>query len=131
MGVFIEIVSEDEKNVLAIGDSKIFYRRFDSEVFNKIQKKWTVVKGTDRRTGQPKRESDDKAINDELLDWLITGWENIKHPVTGADVACTKENKLKLPSGVKTQLIEHADAENTQVEIIEAEKKTSKNTPTT
>ena len=121
---FIEIVSDDERNVYELGESKIIYRRFDSEVFYKIQKKHTQKKGINKRTGLPNVETDDKAINDELLDWLIVEWTGIHHPQTGQDVPCTKENKLKLPSSIKTQLIERADAENTQQEIAEAEKKT-------
>lgn len=114
MGQFIEIVSDDERNVFESGDSKIFYRRFDSEVFYKIQKKWTTKKGIDKRSGMPKMETDDKAVNDELLDWLIVDWKNIKNPQTGSDVPCTKENKLKLPSSIKAALIERADSESTQ-----------------
>lgn len=116
MAQFIEIVTEDERNVFESGESKIFYRRFDSEVFYRIQKKWTTKKGIDKRTGMPRTETDDKAVNDELLDWLIVGWENIKNPKTGKDVECIKENKLKLPSSIKTALIERADAESTQRE---------------
>lgn len=131
MGAFIEIVSDDERNLFESGDSKIYYRRFDSEVFYKIQKKWTSKKGIDKRTGMPKMETDDKAVNDELLDWLIVDWQNIKHPQTGADVPCIKENKLKLPSSIKTQLIERADAENTQQDSDEAERKNLRSTPST
>ena len=120
MGQFIEIVSDDERNLFESGESKIFYRRFDSEVFYRIQKKWTTKKGIDKRTGMPKMETDDKQVNDELLDWLICEWQNIKDPKTGKDVPCTKENKLKLPSSIKTQLIERADAESTQKDADEA-----------
>jgi hypothetical protein len=76
----------------------------------KLQRK----KGIDKRSGMPKMETDDKAVNDELLDWLIVDWKNIKNPQTGSDVPCTKENKLKLPSSIKAALIERADSESTQ-----------------
>jgi len=131
---FIEIVSEDERNIFELDDSRIIYRRFDSEVYHQIHKKHTKDRGFNKNTGGRKQETDDKAVNDALLDWIIVDWENIKHPTQKEEdggpvfLPCIMEWKKKLPPSIKMQIINAADAETSDQEVTESEKKTSENT---
>jgi len=124
MGQFIEIVTNDERSVMEFGESKITIRRFDSDIYDKIRKRWTTKKGFNRRTGEPQVTVDEKMVNEDLLDYIIVSWENVKHPSTAEDVPCDKDTKNSLPTSIKTRVIEMADSENTFQDDDEDEKKT-------
>lgn len=117
--MFIEIVEDEETFELEIGDSMLTLRRFDSEVYRKIEKKHTK-REKNYRTGQVAKDVDEYAVNADLLDYMIVDWKGIKSPTTGADVPCTKEMKRKLPGAVKIQITEACDSES-----ITSEKKTN------
>jgi len=108
---FIEIVEAEEIFDLWIGDSKLSLRRFDSELYKKIEKKHTKKEKNFRQGGWIK-EVDEYAVNEDLLDYMIVSWDGIKSPVTGEDVPCTRENKLKLPGSIKVRIIEECDADS-------------------
>ena len=108
---YIEIVESEESFELVIGDSTITCRRFDSEAYRQIEKKHTK-KNKNHRTGVIYTETDDHAINCDLLDYMILSWEGIQSPLTKAEVPCTRENKLKLPGNVKVRIIEACDADS-------------------
>jgi len=112
---FIEIVEAQEEFKLDIGDSFFNLRRFDSEVYRRIEKKHTIKK-KNLRGGQMIVDTDDYAVNADLLDYMITGWGGIKSSLTGEDVTCEKVNKLKLPGSVKMQITEACDAGSVTVE---------------
>lgn len=118
--MFIEIVTEDEQSTMVVGESKIFYRRFSKDKYEEITKRYTEQTGADRQ-GKPAYYTDDQAVNDDLLDYIIMDWENVKHPTTKEDVECSKKNKLALPGNVKLQLIDKANASSTDIK--QAEKK--------
>lgn len=115
---FIEIVEEGEEFRLDIGESWFDLQRFDSEFYRQIEKKHTTRK-KDYRTGQMILTVDDYAVNADLLDHMIKGWGEIKSPLTGKDVPCERQYKLKLPGSVKVQITEACDSES-----ITTEKKT-------
>lgn len=119
---YIEIVEDQETFDLEIGDSTLTLRRFDSEVYKKIEKKHTK-KEKNYRTGQVIRDIDEYAVNADLLDYMIVDWKEIKSPTTGEDVPCVKEMKNKLPGAVKIQITEACDSES-----ITTEKKTDSET---
>jgi hypothetical protein len=133
MGNFIEIVTEDERNEYHSGDAVIGYRRFDSDVFEKLRKKRTHQRGFDRRTGQPRMETDETELNKDLLDYLIIDWTGVINPVTKEPVPCNRDTKCKLPARDRAAIIEEADSSKTQgrEEQKEAEKKTSSSTQNT
>jgi len=108
---FIEIVEADETFDLWIGDSKLTLRRFDSETYKQIEKKYTK-KEKNFRSGGWIKDVDEYAVNEDLLDYMIVSWEGIKSPTTGGDVPCTRENKLKLPGSIKVRIIEECDADH-------------------
>lgn len=89
---FIEIITEDEKLVKECRGSRIYFRRLDAETALKIQR----AGGEEERIGQ-------------LVDYIITDWENVLHPVTKRPVPCTKENKLRLPQGLLADILAQAN----------------------
>lgn len=109
--MYIEIVEDQETFELEMGDSRFVLRRFDSDVYRKIEKKHTI-KNKNHRTGQIFTEIDEYAVNDDLLDYMIVDWSGIKSPTTSSDVPCTKEMKSKLPGSVKVKIIEACDADS-------------------
>jgi hypothetical protein len=109
--MYIEIIEESESFELPIGDSVFELRRFGSDVHRLIEKKHTTKK-KNPRTGLFMVEKDTYAINADLLDYMITGWENVKAPTTGADVPCEYDIKQQLPGVVKVQIIEACDADS-------------------
>ena len=118
---FIEIIEESETFELKIEDSMFILRRFDSEAYRKIEKKHTK-KTKHLRTGQMISETDDYAVNVDLLDYIIVDWGGIKSSITGEEVACVKENKTRLPGSIKLQIIEACDSGSISSD---SEKKTS------
>ena len=108
---FIEIVEDHETFELEMGDSKFTLRRLDSDVYRNIEKKHTR-KEKNLRTGQWIRDTDDHGVNEDVLDYVVLGWEGIKSPTTGDDVPCTKEMKQKLPGNVKLRILDACDADS-------------------
>jgi len=115
---YIQIIEEDERFELRIEDSVFSLRRFDSTIYSRIEKKHTKnIKN--RKTGAVTVEIDNNAVNADLLDYIICDWSGIQSPTTKTDVPCTKENKLRLPSNIKVQVLEACDADY----IVSTEKK--------
>ena len=108
---FIEIVEDGETFELEVGGSKLTLRRFDTSLYKEIEKRHTTKQKNYRQGGWIK-EVDDFAVNEDLLDYMIVGWENVKSPTTGEDVPCTKEKKNKLPGSVKVRIIEECDVDS-------------------
>ena len=111
MGNFIEIIEEDESFSKKIGDSTLHGRRISTQKIREIQKRHTKYK-RNRQTGLMVPETDEGAVDDDMIDYALTGWENVVSPVTGQPVECTREIKLKLPTTVKTEFIEESLSEN-------------------
>jgi len=120
---FIEIIEDQETFELAIGESSFTLRRFDSQIYKEIEKRHTTRTKNFRQGGWIK-EVDDYAVNEDLLDYMIIDWKNIKSPLTGQDVECAKVNKNKLPGTVKVQIIEACDADSISSGNQEGKKKT-------
>ena len=109
--MYIEIVELDESFELAIGESTFTLRRLGAEAYREIEKRHTTRR-KNNRTGVVNMETDDYAVNEDLLDHMILGWCGIRSPNTGEDVPCTRENKLKLPGVVKIQISEACDSDS-------------------
>lgn len=120
---FIEIIEDSETFELAIGESSFTLRRFDSQSYKDIEKRHTTRTKNLRQGGWIK-EVDDYAVNEDLLDYMIVDWKNIRSPLTGQDVECTKAMKNKLPGSVKVQIIEACDADSISTGNPEGKKKT-------
>ena len=120
---YIEIIEDSETFDLAIGESSFTLRRFDSQIYRDIEKRHTTRTKNLRQGGWIK-EVDDFAVNEDLLDHMIVAWKDIKSPLTGQDVECTKDMKNKLPGSVKVQIIEACDADSISTGNPEGKKKT-------
>jgi len=121
---FIEIVESEESFELPISDSVLTCRRFDSETYRQIEKKHTK-KNKNHRSGVIFSETDDYAVNADLLDYMILDWKGIHSPLTKKEVPCTRENKLKLPGVIKVRIIEACDADSVTGESGKAESGTT------
>ena len=108
---FIEIVEEQETFEFPMGASTFVLRRVDTEVYRDIEQRHTRRHKNVRKGGWFE-EQDNYAINADLFDYMIVGWRSVKSPLTGKDVACTREIKLKLPSAVKVAILEVCDGDS-------------------
>jgi|GEM_PF-1352986 len=104
---------EGEQRIANFGDSVIICRRFGSEEYRNIRKKY--IKRSKDKQGRPViwvDPEDELRINDDLLDYIIVDWKNVISPTTKKPIPCTRENKLRLPGKVKLAIIQAADAES-------------------
>lgn len=107
MSQFITIVSDDETFPVMFGDSVVFCRRYSLAAHQRIEKQ--VGRKRRDRLGHWYLDIDEHAMNAAAMDYLVDRWENVKGP-DGRDVPCTKENKIKLPLDVTTQIMEETGA---------------------
>jgi hypothetical protein len=119
--MYVTIVEEDEEFEHQIGESIFGLRRFNTEIYRQIRKRHT--KAPKFRRNQMIDQIDEDAINADLLDYMIKWWKKVKSSVTGKDVECTKENKLKLPGSAQVEIIEACDQDGIMTEIAEDKKK--------
>jgi len=137
VGNLIELMDDTEEIPVYFGNNReqtIWIRRLSSTKLREFTKKHTSRKGRDR-AGIPIEKVNEDAVDNDILDWMITRWENVPIPGTkGKEMApCTREFKTKLPPLARAELMEVGNSENTgdYEEEIEAEKKTSESTPPT
>ena len=116
---FVTIIDSNESFNLEIGDSTFNLRRLDLETYNGFVKART--KQVWKKHQPSGEETDWDGVYDDMLDYVITGWRNIKHPVTKEDVQCERKIKLKLPGVVREQIFEATNATSV---MKEEEKKT-------
>jgi hypothetical protein len=132
--MFIEIVTEEERSVLEYGQSSISYRRLGKEKLQELIKKNRIWKGKDR-AGSDIYETNDDRLGDDMIDYIITGWSNVKYPPghaqAGEDVACERQFKIKLPPDIRAILIQKAGGSATENVGAEAEKKTCESSSST
>lgn len=110
---FIQIIDPDESFTKKFGDSEIFCRRITGQIIHELNKKHSheeTLANRQKIIVQSLDEQND--VNNDILDYIITGWKNIKHPKTGDDVPCTRSAKLLLPGSVKNPILEDAGAES-------------------
>lgn len=115
-GLFIEIISDDEQSVMTFGESKLHYRRMGQDTLREIRNEHTTVVGKDRQ-GRPLYETDETAVDRDVVRWMLTGWDNVKHPVTGEFLKIDDQYKDRLPNTIKTHLISRAFSPTTEQEI--------------
>jgi hypothetical protein len=77
-------------------------------VIEKMNKKHSCLERA--ANGQKVRQTDEDAVNRDILDYVIIDWKNIKHPITGEDVPCTTGIKVKLPGEVKNHILDACGA---------------------
>lgn len=110
---FIKIVDEEESFEIKFGDSVLVCRRMDRGAFRRIQKRHTQERF---RRGVRQEVADDAAIDAEVLDYCIREWRGVVHPKTGEEVACTKENKGRLPASVVNEVVAQCvDSDGTEM----------------
>jgi len=101
---FITIVTDDETFDFPVGDSTFTLRRVPDDLARR-----TFKRHTPRAKPGREPETDFFGVTNDVLEYAITGWSNIKQPVTKEDVPCTAENKLRLPATVKADIMDAID----------------------
>ncbi len=93
----IQIIDPEERFSLHLDGAELFLRRLDSATQRAIE-----------RRHQAGRER--AAVTDDVLDYVIQDWRGVLSPLGGAEVPCTRDNKLKLPSAVKLKVLAASQA---------------------
>lgn len=99
---FVTIVTADEKLTYKIGDTTFHVRRVPAGVTRDAMRRHTRKR---RDRGQQIDEIDYIAVAEDILDYAVLGWENVRHPITGEDVPCSRETKLALPDSVQGEIL--------------------------
>jgi hypothetical protein len=97
MGNGIQIIDPEERFSLRMDGAELFLRRLDSATQRAIERR--------HQEGRQRAE-----VTDDVLDYVIQDWQGVQSPLGGAEVPCTRENKLKLPSAVKLKVLAASQA---------------------
>jgi len=111
----IELISRDECIELrdASGDVVLGIRRMDPDLVTECRRRHTVHHDAERPGERPRDEVDERAVDMDLYDYLILWWRGVTLP-GGAEAPCTRENKWRLPAGLKGQILTLAHAVDTK-----------------
>ncbi len=93
----IQIIDPEERFALRLEGAVLFLRRLDSATQRAIERR--------HQAGQ-----DRAAVSDDVLDYVIQDWQGVTSPQGQAEVPCTRENKLRLPSAVKLKALAGAQS---------------------
>ncbi|MBI5523876.1 MAG: hypothetical protein HY910_14710 [Desulfarculus sp.] len=88
----IQIIDPEERFTLHLEGAQISLRRLDSASQRAMER---------RHQGAGQRA----AVTDDVLDYVILDWQGVQSPLGGAEVPCTRDNKLRLPSAVKLKVL--------------------------
>ena len=86
----IHLIDPEERFILEAEGAKLTLRRIDSATMMAIE----------RKTG-----GDAAKAADEALDYALVDWDGVASPLGEVEVPCTRENKLKLPTSVKSRIM--------------------------
>ena len=86
----IHLIDPEERFVLEAEGAKLTIRRIDSATMMAIERK---------TGGDP-----GKAAN-EALDYALVDWEGVASPLGEIEAPCTRENKLRLPTSIKSRIM--------------------------
>ncbi|MBU2518513.1 MAG: hypothetical protein KKB57_13080 [Proteobacteria bacterium] len=89
----VQIIDPEERFALEMETSSFVLRRIDSATMVALERRCRGQEGS---------------LNDEVLDYVLMDWEGVTSPLGGADVPCTRENKLRLPAAVKLKILSAA-----------------------
>ncbi len=86
-------VKDSELEGVDSGDPETVYvaRRLTSEVIRRVRKLHTNTK-RNRRNGSMETDTDDEAVQDDLLDYALTDWRG--PTLKGQPAPCTRFNKI-------------------------------------
>lgn len=93
----IQIIDPEERFTLHLEGAQIFLRRLDSNSQRAMERRH---QGADQRA----------SMTDDVLDYVILDWQGVMSPLGGAEVPCTRDNKLRLPSAVKLKVLAASQA---------------------
>ncbi len=120
---FIQIIEEDERFpfVPEGTDVTFWLRRVTDEKTSEMVERHTR-RITNKRTGASSSEIDWAAVARDRLDYALLDWSGVVGS-DGKKVQCTRDNKLKLPSAVKSMILEALDNNAPSAGALEEEAK--------
>ena len=98
----VQIISDDERFELPIGDSVLVWRRVTRLKMREIEKRRTEMKF--RPGGVQVPIVDDGKVTDDLLDYCIVNWRGVVDSA-GNEIPCDRGHKLLLPLPVLTTVM--------------------------
>lgn len=90
----IQIIDPEERFELHMQGASFTLRRIDSAAMVALER---------RHAGN--HADKEGRLNDEVLDYILVDWQGVTSPLGEAEVPCTRENKLRLPAGVKLRIL--------------------------
>ena len=112
----VQIISREEAFEVQVGDSVFVLRRLTRDVLAESRRRHTRTVAPDEPGGTPRDEVDGEAVNDDIVDYVIQAWRGVSDH-RGAEVDCTRENKLALPGTVLGELLGRSRALNMQGDL--------------
>ena len=91
----IQIIDPEERFELRLEGATLVVRRLDSATLTAIE----------RRHASQRAKTQ---ANDDVLDYILLDWRGVTSPLGQAEVPCTRENKLRLPTAVKLKILASA-----------------------
>lgn len=88
----IQIIDPEERFEVNLEGAVLVMRRLDSATLAAIER---------RHAGERAKTQ----ANEDALDYILLDWRGVKSPLGQAEVPCTRENKLRLPTAVKLKLL--------------------------
>lgn len=126
------LVDDRERWALHLGGSVLYYRRLSLAAAAAIERQQTVLlpaadggppqavlpaaaleaaRAALERRAQPRPASAPAVdLAGEILDYVLLEWRGVTSPLGEAEVPCTRDNKLKLPTPVKLKILAAAQA---------------------
>ncbi len=88
----VQIIDPEERFVIEVEGARLTLRRVDSATLAAMERRHRA-------------DGDRRAVNDDVLDYALLDWSGVHSPLGGAEVPCTRENKLRLPASVKLKIL--------------------------
>ncbi len=106
---FLTIIVDEMKKPVRFDESTIYIRPVPVPKHQEFLRKVTK---RERFRNQWVEDRDEAKLFEMVVDYMIVGWENVKHPITGEDLPCVLEHKLRLPDTVLSELLTQAGVPN-------------------
>ena len=112
----IQIITRGESFKFGVDESCWFVlRRLDPDEFAKSRERNTKL--IPALGDEPeRREVNEIEVDRDLLDWIVLDWIGVEGP-DGTPAECTRENKYRLPAGIKSQIFLATRAVNLQGDL--------------
>lgn len=121
----IDIIDELERFELDLEGSTLVLRRISAEAHARLAARHTTRVKTE--SGAWETRTDATAVLLDCVDYAVTAWRGVRHPVTKEDVPCASEHKRRLPAKILERIMaavgeaESAAADRCGAELVDLE----------